>query len=885
VWVEVFNVQSRLSFREAARPNGSPLAEEVGGDAPSTPQTTAQLPIGGTVTGSCGRIDRDWYRVELVAGETYVFETSIVTEDPFSTADPQLMLRRPKTVGSQTTGEIIASDNDSGPGLNAKLIFTAPTSGLYWIDVGTANGLPLSYSLSLSLRTASSADVVKSDVSTTSSLAVDGAVTGEVDSAYDADWYRVTLQSGQSYLFSMVGEGDGDAALVDPYLRLFDATGAVITHDDDAGEGRNAALRFTPSAAGTYYISAEGWEDEIGGYRLALAPVAPQDPLAAIDWGTKLADTAVRVYFAKPGEVFAGIDGALTWTASEMAAAMAACATFAAVCNVTFVEVHDAASASLVMLKAPLEDLAGRGTPPPASPAVAAFDPFVSAWAQNQPGGTGFATLVHEVGHVLGLAHPHDDGGSSEVMEGVAEDFYSYGSALLNQGAFTVMSYNDGWPLGPDGYEFGDLWGASSGPMALDIAVLQRKYGAAMNRPGDDVYRLPHPVTSSAGILAIWDSGGVDTLQLAGSASAVIDLRPATLANAVGGGGYLSYIIGLAGGFTIAAGVVIENAEGGGADDVLIGNAFANRLSGAGGKDLLTGGGGDDRLDGGTGDLDAAIYAGVASGYSVTPGLGGAWLVQDLRAGAPEGLDTLSDVELVRFSDQTRFANAPTNAVRLLVAFENILRADPVGESESFLNGLIADVSLAQSSVAGALAKVVERADASTSVASLSYQFFTGKVPTGAGFDYLIDPAGPNPNNLNSAYYQSFNLENRYINFAVNLGWQGEGRAGFEAEYGALTLAQATKAAYAEIFGAAPTDAKVTALLAGGRDGYFAYYGQDDIGTKAAMVGWLLAEASKADLGMYVRANQAFLTDLADGADLNVDLVGVYGRPEYVYAG
>ena len=181
-----------------------------------------------------------------------------------------------------------------------------------------------------------------------------------------------------------------------------------------------------------------------------------------------------------------------------------------------------------------------------------------------------------------------------------------------------------------------------------------------------------------------------------------------------------------------------------------------------------------------------------------------------------------------------------------------------------------------------------ERAFLRHTVATLAYQFFTGKIPGLGGIDYLVSPTGPNPNNLNSAYYQSFNLENRYINFAVNLGRDGEGKAAFLAAYGGLSPAAATKKAYGVIFGTEPTDAKVTALLAGGRDLYFASYGGDGVGgqgTKAAMIGWLLAEAVKADLGMYARANDAFLTDLADGATFAVDLVGVYGRPEFNFGG
>ncbi|HWU80304.1 MAG TPA: FG-GAP-like repeat-containing protein [Caulobacter sp.] len=206
---------------------------------------------------------------------------------------------------------------------------------------------------------------------------------------------------------------------------------------------------------------------------------------------------------------------------------------------------------------------------------------------------------------------------------------------------------------------------------------------------------------------------------------------------------------------------------------------------------------------------------------------------------------------------------------------------------------LSAKVSAGSLTTQAAVNELVKIAGATTSVATLSYQFFTGKIPGLAGVDYLVSPTGPNANNLNSAFYQSFSLENRYINFAVNLGKVGEGNAKFTVEYGALSLFDATKKAYATIFGVTPTDDKVHALLdpsftlAGKtmtRAEYFASYGGDGstgIGTKAAMVGWLLGEAVKADVGMYAKANDAFLTDLADGATFAVDLVGVYGKPEF----
>ena len=180
--------------------------------------------------------------------------------------------------------------------------------------------------------------------------------------------------------------------------------------------------------------------------------------------------------------------------------------------------------------------------------------------------------------------------------------------------------------------------------------------------------------------------------------------------------------------------------------------------------------------------------------------------------------------------------------------------------------------------------------DSTTSVATLAYEFFTGKTPTSGGYDYLIAPTGGNANNLNSAYYAQFSEENRYINFASNLGKVGAGAAAFQAAYGLLSLSDATTKAYTTIFGTAPTADKVAAILNAAvnipgestRTDYFAYYGQDGangIGTKAAMVGWLLSEAVKADTGTYAQANDSFITALAEGtATFNTDLLANYGH-------
>ncbi len=195
-----------------------------------------------------------------------------------------------------------------------------------------------------------------------------------------------------------------------------------------------------------------------------------------------------------------------------------------------------------------------------------------------------------------------------------------------------------------------------------------------------------------------------------------------------------------------------------------------------------------------------------------------------------------------------------------------------------------------------ALKAAIALAGGTTSVATMTYEFFTGSAPSAAGMDYLVSPTSPNANNLNSSYYQNISVENRYINFAVSLGTAGAGATNFQAHYGALSLSDATAQAYMTIFGSAPTAAKVDTLLntlvtSNGvtetRAQYFADYGHDGltgIGTKAAMVGWLLAQAQSADVGTYAQSNDAFLSDVAlHNASFGVDIIGTYAQPGFVY--
>ncbi|MGJ8547387.1 MAG: M10 family metallopeptidase [Sulfitobacter sp.] len=220
------------------------------------------------------------------------------------------------------------------------------------------------------------------------------------------------------------------------------------------------------------------------------------------------------------------------------------------------------------------------------------------------PGSFHYTTILHEVLHGMGLAHPHDRGGGSGILSGVFGAFDDLGTNGLNQGVYTAMTYNNGLlEAGGRGAETAGLdYGYEVGPMALDIAVLQEKYGANTEYAVEDSnYDLIDENQLGTHWYAIWDAGGWDALRYFGTRDVTLDLRAASLQDAPGGGGYLSAADGIQGGFTIAYGTEIEGALGGSGNDKIIGNDLDNELYGRDGADSIMGGDGEDELSGGKG--------------------------------------------------------------------------------------------------------------------------------------------------------------------------------------------------------------------------------------------------------------------------------------------
>ena len=202
-------------------------------------------------------------------------------------------------------------------------------------------------------------------------------------------------------------------------------------------------------------------------------------------------------------------------------------------------------------------------------------------------GGEGFHTLLHEIGHALGLKHPssYGEGGASSDVPFLIE-------SKDNQ-QYSIMSYNiHPYKDDVEQFKFYENTGAVSAktPLLYDIAAIQLLYGA--NQDYNISNTLYHWDQDTDPFMCIWDAGGVDTIDVSNQTqNQIIDLRAGAFSSL--GAVKLQYSDDTIERYpakdnvSIAYGTLIENAIGSNKDDTLIGNSVANQLTGNAGHDYF----------------------------------------------------------------------------------------------------------------------------------------------------------------------------------------------------------------------------------------------------------------------------------------------------------
>ena len=243
-----------------------------------------------------------------------------------------------------------------------------------------------------------------------------------------------------------------------------------------------------------------------------------------------------------------------------------------------------------------------------------------------EPGSKGFALILHELGHALGLKHPHDGGGIGRPT------FSALGLKALDQEWGSIMSYNDT-------YSWNLLAYSPVTPMALDVLGLMYLYGVNQSTNAGN---STHVLTRDNNYASLWDANGVDTLDLTRNREGwTIDLgltvdrtlnikvgvAAPTVEYAASAPKSLDWLLG-----------DYENVVGSNFADTITGNTVNNVIYGIAGDDLINGGAGSD----------TAGYLGRRANFTISRS-GTEVIVKD-NTGS-EGTDRLTAIETLRFSD------------------------------------------------------------------------------------------------------------------------------------------------------------------------------------------------------------------------------------------
>lgn len=704
----------------------SAIAADDHADHPA--QATA-LPPGTSATGTLDlQHDRDYFRVDLAAGQRVLFEMRGAGSAPLAATELRLF----DALGN----ELIADIGEPGDPV-ATMAWVAPAGGSYYLLASNAlqsdaqGGSPIGgYRVS---ATSLAADDHGDLLALATPLGLGASANGVFDLPYDQDLFRVELQAGQRYQLTL--KNTGATSLEFSGLQVLDALGDRLLVGARVSNQHDSVLSFVPAVSGSYYLMAANDVD----YGLAPSATTGAFQISARFIGAD--DHPDLASAAKPLGIGTSING-----------------------NFDLPSDRDFFRVDLVAGQRTLFELGGVG---------------LNAIS------TGLLQLFDDAGRSVALTvglPPQGQAGMSYVAP--------------TTGAYYLLAsnYYDGYTLG-DGF-LGDYQVRSS-TVALDDHA--------------DLPALATPVAvggSRSGAFDLANDNDYFTMELVAGLRYQFDLRPAganpisagtfELLNAAGqvlatdhvsaadGAASVSYVAQTTGthyllatnslyaGFTFgsaagsyelkasplsqddhadlpALGTVLvvdtstpppvgQTVVGTAGPDTLVGTTGQDLLRGLAGNDRLTGGAGDDTLEGGTG-IDTAVYGGARKLYVVTPTATG-WTVFD--QGNADGRDTLSGVERLHFSDTALAldldgsAGTVAKVVGALLGPQYVASKAVIGAGLAMLDGGTSYADLVQLVLANPAFAQLAGSGSNTDFVRHVYRNLVGAYPNQAELDGLL---------------------------------------------------------------------------------------------------------------------------------------------------
>lgn len=277
-----------------------------------------------------------------------------------------------------------------------------------------------------------------------------------------------------------------------------------------------------------------------------------------------------------------------------------------------------------------------------------------------------FYTLLHEIGHALGLKHPFQgstDGGGQSI----AGTSYSN----LDSRVFTLMSYTT---LADHADAIGFSFNPTT-PMLLDISAIQAIYGANYSyNSGNTSYTF---TDAKRYFETIWDGGGTNTIAYSGTKNAAIDLREGH-GSAIGNPVYAytltnptAYVVN---NVWIAFGTKIQIADlsqsqgsysvdaNDFGDQIVCGIGIGVINGGKGGDTIYTGPG-SETINCGVG-IDTVVFSRSLSSYLIN------YVNGVYRFSSVDGFDAVTGAEVFKFAGVTMAAaqlQSTTNTISIAV--------------------------------------------------------------------------------------------------------------------------------------------------------------------------------------------------------------------------
>lgn len=218
-------------------------------DQPDNIQTTAALKAGEKLRASINHYgDSDWIRVQLTAGQTYVF--TLVNSSAWPADTISLFLRDGN--GSQ----LQSRDGFLNSGI--ALEYTAALTGVYYLDIRAPNAFPLAvidYDIGMDLKPAG--DDFAASSATTGSALVGAEMSGIINNRGDVDWFKFNAEAGKTYALAPVAGNPNPIT-----LSVTDASGNVVAKNGES---------FTATTAGQYYVNVSGYKTGAYSFSLGLA--------------------------------------------------------------------------------------------------------------------------------------------------------------------------------------------------------------------------------------------------------------------------------------------------------------------------------------------------------------------------------------------------------------------------------------------------------------------------------------------------------------------------------------------------------------------------------------------------------------------------------------